>query len=1094
MVTTKRVLSLLVIATSACGMVSCDSTLDGTVFTSAANHSVVVASGANQSALPGQALPNPIVVKILDTSGNPVANEYVLATVASGGGTVSVPNSKSGRNGEVTIFWSLGAILGADILNVSISDANGNFTNSPNVNVPAVRISSPASSANSSIVGTGPNVLDGVSTSTITVTLLDSNHEPLIGVVPTFSATGTNTYFPCTPVNALGTSTCAMGSSSLGTKTLSITSPITMASGTVKFISGAPSVLTVVGSTNNLLSVLLKDAYSNIVSNQQIDWTITGGGILAGANSTTDGTGAASNTFTSASSGVQTITASVHGYPQVPPVTFSFVYGTWTFVSGNTAAYTLGTNIDFTAGNVCELTPFNLPDNSSANYAAGTAIGVTYGTLSDGVSQGFKLGASTPGACDGSLSACAPNGAFSESWAPSWNNLVALWHFDEVLGSPSALDSSSSGISSGVVSGGVIFGSSGKQASAANFNGSGQIAIADNASVGVNGNMTLSAWVQTTGSFMVAWKNQHYGLYVTNGQVTFASSNNWNFGATGYYGSGLSDGNWHHVVVVVTSGIGYQFYADGVNVGSFSTAAALADNGSTLYLGSQGGGGYTSGNLDELAVWNVALSASDVQTIYTHQIQTNGLTHTGIFTSRVMDAKQSLPWTSLSWLPTLPFGKALPDNAVSESISNYSSLANSSLMSGIVGLWHLDETSGTMVADSSGSGKSGTLAGGVTLGATGKIANAANFNGTNGYVALPVLTTQATSTSMSAWFKSNNFRQPRQMIFYNGSDAGGNGYGLALNNENDSSGLVRVLYGGVVWFNNKKYVTDSNWHHVLLVIAADAHPILYLDGALVFTGSSYQINTPTVEADIGRDNFGNSSYFYGSLDEVAMWTRMLSATEVQQLYQRGVSRVKFQVHSCAQADCSDGTWQGPDGTSSSYYSELNNTSAGTVNAGLPSMTFANFATPTPAPNRYFQYRAIFESDSASTALMPEVKSVTIGPQHFDATSPSVVGHVGVTIPILSSFTQTLGSNGCTSATYNLGIGTSSSTATWYYWSGSAWTVAGGTTATSSSAAAINTNLVSFPTVGSNTVYFKAYLNSNGSTPCELQEVQLNGHN
>jgi hypothetical protein len=1107
MVTTKKVLSLLVMLTSAFGMVSCDSTPDGSVFAPLGNHSVVLVQGSGQSASRGQLLPNPIIAKVVDASGNPVPNQYVFASVVSGGGTLNVPIPMSDVNGDVFVLWTLGTALTADILNISVSNSSGTWDSSTSVNVTATRIGSPASIANSSIVGTGPIIANGVTTSHITVTLLDSNHEPLTGIVPTFSATGTNNYFPCTAVNTLGVSTCTMSSSTPGLKTLSLLTPITMTSGTVQFNPGAPSLLTASGDTNNLLSVLLKDAYSNVIPNQQIDWTVTaGGGTLTGPSSSTDVTGTASNIYTSASSGVQTITAGVHGYPQIALVTFTLDIGTWTFQQGTTGSFILGNNIDFSASNVCELTSFNAPDNSAASFAAGTAIGVTYGTLSDGVTTGFKLGYDGTN-CDGSVAACDPGVALNSTWTPHWNNLTALWHFDDAPGSPNAVDSSSSGISSGVVSGGVTFGSAGKISSAVNFDGSsGQIAIADNASVGVNGNMTLSAWVKYTNGIQIAWKNQHYSFCLNGGHIQFATSNNWNYNAQA--GSGLNDGKWHHVVTVVTSGVGYQFYIDGANVGSYSTSAILADNGSALYIGSTGGGGYTAGSLDEFAIWNVALSASDIQTIYARQ----SVTHSGVFTSRVMDAKQSSSWTSLSWLPTLPFGKALPDNAVNETIANYPLLTNSTLMNGIAGLWHFDEPAGTTgagsVIDRSGNGNNGTPTNGtVVFGNAGKLGGSATFDGAGEYISVPDSSTIdfAGAITMAAWVYPNNFNN-YQCIICSDSTSYSRNYAMMLTNGNPNSVFVSFQNSASNGINNavgiSTAVTANAWNHIV-VTSVGTSLTVYLNGFPVGTWNNPGFAGISAGSTLHIGSEGGGNNFNGSLDEVGVWNRALSATEVQQLYQRGASRVKLQVQSCAQPDCSDGTWQGPDGTSTSYYSEFDNTStynrttnnpSGTVNAGLPSMTFANFATPTPSPNRYFQYRAIFESDASDTTLMPEVKSIAVGPNHYDFTSPSIVGKTGVTVPVLTAFTQTLGSNGCTSATYNLGIGSSVASAIWYYWNGSTWSVAGGTTSTSSAATAISTNLASFPVIGSDTVYFKAFLNSNGSTPCELSALQLNGHN
>jgi len=264
--------------------------------------------------------------------------------------------------------------------------------------------------------------------------------------------------------------------------------------------------------------------------------------------------------------------------------------------------------------------------------------------------------------------------------------------------------------------------------------------------------------------------------------------------------------------------------------------------------------------------------------------------------------------------------------------------------------------------------------------------------------------------------------------------------------------------------------------------------------------------TPT-NSYIGAEN--GTSNFVGFVDEFAIWSRALGATEIKQLYQRGGSRIKFQTRSCIAADCSNvaDTWKGPDGSAYTSFSELNNMStqaavpSGTVNAILPNLTLQTYTSPV-ATNRYFQYRAILESDTATTTLTPELKTVTIGPTHYDTSSPTVVSTNGVNYYSISNYIQTLGT--CASGvTYNLGVGASAAAATWYWWNPAAnsgaggWVAAGGTTTTSSSAATIASHAAAFSVtagIGAGTAYFKAFLNSSGSTACSLSNIELDGQN
>src|SRR5207237_677805 len=83
-----------------------------------------------------------------------------------------------------------------------------------------------AAAGNSTISGTSPVTANGVSTSTITITLKDANNNAVSGATPTFSATGTsNTLSACSATNASGVSTCTLASTKAEDKTVSLASP-----------------------------------------------------------------------------------------------------------------------------------------------------------------------------------------------------------------------------------------------------------------------------------------------------------------------------------------------------------------------------------------------------------------------------------------------------------------------------------------------------------------------------------------------------------------------------------------------------------------------------------------------------------------------------------------------------------------------------------------------------------------------------------------------------------------------------------------------------------------------------------------------------
>ena len=73
---------------------------------------------------------------------------------------------------------------------------------------------------------------------------------------------------------------------------------------------------------------------------------------------------------------------------------------------------------------------------------------------------------------------------------------------------------------------------------------------------------------------------------------------------------------------------------------------------------------------------------------------------TGTFTSRVFNIPGNCVvnsyWSGVSWLGSLPYGKLLPDYngaTINESTADYSSLSTNTLMTGVMGSWHMQETS-----------------------------------------------------------------------------------------------------------------------------------------------------------------------------------------------------------------------------------------------------------------------------------------------------------------------------------------------------------------------------------------------------------------
>lgn len=88
-----------------------------TVFTAtgiaATGDSVVIEAGNNQTGTVGTALATPLIVRIRDSSGNPVVGTTVIFAITSGGGTLTPSIATTDANGRAQAAWTLGSFAGA---------------------------------------------------------------------------------------------------------------------------------------------------------------------------------------------------------------------------------------------------------------------------------------------------------------------------------------------------------------------------------------------------------------------------------------------------------------------------------------------------------------------------------------------------------------------------------------------------------------------------------------------------------------------------------------------------------------------------------------------------------------------------------------------------------------------------------------------------------------------------------------------------------------------------------------------------------------------------------------------------------------------
>ncbi len=492
------------------------------------------------------------------------------------------------------------------------------------------------------------------------------------------------------------------------------------------------------------------------------------------------------------------------------------------------------------------------------------------------------------------------------------SSLVGHWSFDD--GSGTVAQDKSGNENNGILTSGPKW-APGKLGPAMDFDGINDYVNVDYKSIldfkGANQSFTISAWIKTdslssdTGIVGRWWdvSNSQYVLKIESdtNDIKFAVYDT----GTGVQvaesvANSIVANKWIYVVGVADNGVA-KVYIDGVQSGSIATYGSIKDIGTeedlslgTIWMG--GGGQYFNGQIDEIRIYNRALTADEIWQMYVNSKYVSA--HFGPNTTCVEDPGSCVDY-------------------------------------GLVGYWDFEEGTGTTANDQSGNSNDGTLTymatgtpwtTGITPFSGGRTGGTAlSFDGTDDYVNADGVasgdeTTWQGITTM-AWVKHTSFSPSHQEIirFGNNMMGGANlqttGYECNLN----YPAVIRAGRGGEVIPNL------NQWYHVVCTYDKN-NLILYVDGVEAdrdaTTTDIQGISTFRIsrQPDLNRQ-------VNGKIDEVRIYNRALSSEEIRYHYNRGgpVAHWKFNEGSGktafdATANDNDGTLYGEMATSTAQNS------------------------------------------------------------------------------------------------------------------------------------------------------------------------------
>ena len=196
------------------------------------------------------------------------------------------------------------------------------------------------------------------------------------------------------------------------------------------------------------------------------------------------------------------------------------------------------------------------------------------------------------------------------------SSLVAAYSFDEGLGS-SVGDASGRGNVGAI--GSATWGGAGRFGGALTFNGTNaRVTVADSASLDLTSAMTLEAWVFPTAGGSV-WRDVIYKgpddiYYLESSSVLNRPATGGILSGPMYGTSAMPLNAWSHLAATLGDST-LRLYVNGVQVASQAVLAPLDTSNGALTIGGDAlHGQHFAGRIDEVRIYNTALSASQIQT------------------------------------------------------------------------------------------------------------------------------------------------------------------------------------------------------------------------------------------------------------------------------------------------------------------------------------------------------------------------------------------------------------------------------------------------------------------------------------------------
>jgi len=308
----------------------------------------------------------------------------------------------------------------------------------------------------------------------------------------------------------------------------------------------------------------------------------------------------------------------------------------------------------------------------------------------------------------------------------------------------------------------------------------------------------------------------------------------------------------------------------------------------------------------------------------------------------------------------------------------------------------------------------------------GEINQALSFNGVNSYVSMSAYSDIPTffnnSITLAAWIKTTNATRTESII--SKYSAGGSAAGYIF--KTDSAGHLEFTVGGA---DISAYpggaidtatVNDGQWHHVAVVVTMGQGVQFYVDGTPTSSTKMSLADGGDAGADleVGACNYTPyAAYFTGTIDDVQLYNRALSAAEIGTVYSyaggsQSQTTTTQSSSTTSSSTSSPTTTTQPPTTTQTTTTSGSGTSSGsstsapvqtTINAvsfnGIDTTTqgawkgVGNFNAPPASSSLVYGKDGVIlpDTEGCDTSCNPFPSYVSFGPQLVNSATPGNVG-------------------------------------------------------------------------------------------------------